>query len=212
MCKIICNITYSCGHTEPWVSPRSSQIDADGARKRGEKDPMCLIPGHCWVFGNVRQIKLIDTLLCTTCFVAQTRKRKDVSAEQRAAMISKAKRDADFHSSCARKHIVESEERSQLDEVDISRISEATDVAVERLGFSFSDAQMQSWHFEDLLQVVIGLPFLDKDRLVGKFASEAEKKFGAADVKWFYELSTTNRNFGDSFRKGLKNPDVLDEP
>ncbi|KAI1422773.1 hypothetical protein F5Y12DRAFT_595382 [Xylaria sp. FL1777] len=212
MCKIVCNVTYSCGHTEPWVTPRSCQFDAEGNRKRTEEDPMCLIPGHCWAFGSVRQINIVDELLCSTCFIAKTEGRRDISAKARENMISKATREAKFHSRCAKSHIKEAEERSQLRDISVSRIDRATGGALKRLDLAFSDAQMEHWHFAELLQIVIGLPFLNKERLVGKFASEAEKKFDVGDVRDLYELSTKYRKFGDYFRKGLKNPSVLDEP
>ncbi|KAI0433250.1 hypothetical protein F5Y09DRAFT_91423 [Xylaria sp. FL1042] len=210
MCKIICNVTYRCGHVEPWVNPRSCQFDPRGNRKRGEEDPLCLIPGHCWAFGNVRKINIFDKLQCSLCFICKTEQREDISDERRGNMISKACKDAYFQSYWAEKHINEAERRSMLGEIDTSRINKATNLAFKRLDFAFANAQMRSWHFAELLEIIMGLPFLDKEKLVGKFASKAEKKLNAEHIRWFYELSMMGRNFGDSFRKGLNNPIVLD--
>ncbi|KAI1128232.1 hypothetical protein F5Y10DRAFT_241183 [Nemania abortiva] len=70
---------------------------------------------------------------------------------------------------------------------------------------------MEEHHFAELFQITIGLPLLDKGRLVEKFAGKIEENFGPKDVKYFYELSTKYRNWGDEFRKGLKDPSVLDK-
>ncbi|TGJ80612.1 hypothetical protein E0Z10_g8151 [Xylaria hypoxylon] len=210
MCKIICNITYGCGHTAPWVNPRACQYDAEGTRKLLEKDPLCLIYRHCRNFGSVRQISTFDEMLCSSCFITQIEERKDVSAKAKENIISNSKKYADFHSQCAQKHIAETDKESQLGDMGVLYIEKVTGVALKRLNLSFSDKQMRTHHFEELLQIVMGLPFLDKDRLVARFASQVEKKFGAEDVKYFYELSMKGRNFGDYFRNGLKDPSVLD--
>ncbi|KAI1347231.1 hypothetical protein F5Y01DRAFT_307719 [Xylaria sp. FL0043] len=212
MCNIICNVTYRCGHVEPWVKPRECQFDAQGNRKWGEKDPLCLIPGHCWAFGSVRKINIVDDKFqCSLCFICKTEDRKDITDEQREKMVSSAARNAFFHSRSAENHINEAERRSILEEIAVSRINKATNIALRRLDFAFADAQMRPWHFEELLQIVMGLPFLDKPKLVGKFASKAEKKFDTKHVRRFYEVSMTGRNFGESFRAGLKKPGVLDD-
>ncbi|RYC63618.1 hypothetical protein CHU98_g2595 [Xylaria longipes] len=211
MCKIICNVSYSCGHIEPWVQPRACQFDAQNQRKSSKKDPLCLMHGHCLDFGRVRQISVSDELFCSACYIDKLKaKIKDKDAREKA--IEQAKANATRASNSARKFIEESEKRSRLEELPLSYIKKVTDVALKRLDISFSDAQMQFYHFEELLQIVIGLPFLDKDQLVGKFARKVEGKFEPNEVRHFYKLAIENRNFGDSFRKGLKKPDVLDEP
>ncbi|KAI0438881.1 hypothetical protein F4803DRAFT_564912 [Xylaria telfairii] len=165
MCKVICNISYRCGHVEPWAQPRACELDAKEARDKA---------------------------------------------------IERAKLNKIRASTNARKSIEEAEKRSCLDELPVSYIEKVTDVALKRLDIAFLDGQMQIYHFEELLQIIIGLPFLDKDQLVGKFASKVESdetgRFGPKEIKRFYALSIEHRNFGDSFRKSLKKPDVLDEP
>ncbi|KAI1298627.1 hypothetical protein F5Y03DRAFT_397996 [Xylaria venustula] len=193
MCKIICN------------------IDLEGNRKRGEEDALCLIPGHCWAFGIVRKTNIVDELLCSACFITQTKKREDLSDNTKKRMISKATIDAEFHSTHAEKHIKDAEKKSKGD-INAARIAKVTDLALERLEFAFADEQMQSWHFEELLQIIASLPFLNKKKLIRKFAKEAEEKFDAEDITWFYELSMESRDFGNGFRQGLKNPNVLNAP
>ncbi|KAI0972925.1 hypothetical protein F4678DRAFT_478166 [Xylaria arbuscula] len=211
MCKIICNVTYRCGHKEPWVSPRTCQIDLEGNRKWGDKDPMCLIPGHCWAFGSVRQINIVDELLCSACFIAQTKERKGLSANTQTCMISKATKDAKYHSSRAEKFITDAEKKS-TGNMSAARIARVNDLALERIDFAFADEQMQPWHFAELLQIIADLPFLNKKKLARKFAKEAEKKSDDDDITWFYEVSMENRDLGHGFRQGLKNPSVLDQP
>ncbi|KAI0101814.1 hypothetical protein GGR51DRAFT_574444 [Nemania sp. FL0031] len=215
MCKIICNITYKCGHTEPFVSRRSCQYDRHGAAKAPSKDPLCLLYTHCWEFGRVRQISLSDRLLCSACYIARTEDRKDISEESRMARIKSTKADAEFHSSKAQQFISESETRARLEHLPIEYINDVTNVALERLDIAFQDDQMREYHFEELLQIIIGLPFLDKGRLVEKFAGKIEERFGggsaAKKMKHYYELSKKYRNFGDNFQKGLKDPSVLDK-
>ncbi|KAI1364689.1 hypothetical protein F5Y08DRAFT_353376 [Xylaria arbuscula] len=208
MCKIIANVTYKCGHTEPWVTPRGCQFDAEGVRKRGKHDPLCLIPGHCWVFGNVRLIKVDDNRQCSACFASKIEKQKGLSKEARATAIAKAKTSAESHSTCAQEHIIEADNKSQLMEVPKSRINKATEVALQQLESSFKDAQMETHHYAELLQIIIGLPFLDKGRLVKRFAALAEKKLTTEDLKWLYELSVKERNFGDYFRQGVCNAEA----
>ncbi|KAI0454483.1 hypothetical protein F5B21DRAFT_504388 [Xylaria acuta] len=211
MCKIICKVLYSCGHTEPWVQPRACQFDAEGHLKPGAKDPLCLLWGHCWDFGRVREINISDGMLCSACYVDKL-KVKITDENVRKKAIEKAKSNAARSSKSARKCTEEAEKRSRLQELPLSYIEKVTGVALKRLDLAFADAQMEAHHFGELLQVVIGLPFLNKDQLVGKFAGKVEENFGPKEVKDFYKLSIKHRNFGDSFRKGLKKPDVLDEP
>ncbi|GAW15702.1 hypothetical protein ANO14919_051210 [Xylariales sp. No.14919] len=210
MCKIISNVTYGCSHIEPWVEPRACQYGAEGARKPPQKDPLCLIYPHCRRLGNVRQINIFDQMLCSACYIAQTQKRKNISAQVKEKIVSKAEKKAGFHAKCARKHIADSEKDSRLEHLDVSYINRVTDVALKRLDIAFSDEQMEPHHFEELLQIVMGLPLLFKDRLIRKFACRVEQNFEAEDVRYFYELSMKHRNFGRDFRNGLKNPSVLD--
>ncbi|KAF2969902.1 hypothetical protein GQX73_g3726 [Xylaria multiplex] len=210
MCKIICNVAYSCGHIEPWVNPRTCQYDALGDRKLAEKNPLCLIYRHCRFFGDVRQINISDDMLCSNCFITETKGRKDLPAKAKENMIFAARKDTAFHSQAAQKNIAEADKSSQLKDLSISYINKVTDIALTRLDLAFSDAQMEPHHFDELLQIMMGLPFLDKDRLVGKFANKVEARFGAEDVRHFYKLSMKGRNFGDYFRDGLKDPSVLD--
>ncbi|KAH8158296.1 hypothetical protein CIB48_g9946 [Xylaria polymorpha] len=137
---------------------------------------------------------------------------KIIDKDARDKAIERAKSNKIRVSKSAQKGIEEAEKRSRLDELPLSYIKKVTGVALKRLDIAFLDEQMQIYHFEELLQIIIGLPFLDKDQLVGKFASKVEEKFGPKEIKRFYKLSIEYRNFGDSFSKGLKNPDVLDEP
>ncbi|KAJ2987877.1 hypothetical protein NUW58_g4269 [Xylaria curta] len=209
MCKIICNVIYSCGHTEPWVSPRACQFDADGTRKPLARDPLCLLYGRCLNFGRVRQVKITDSLLCTTCFVKRTNAREDLSPGQRERIVNFAERVAARHAQYAQNHIDEAERRSRLKNLSWAYIDEATDKALLRLDMAFADEEMEFHHFEELLQIAIGLPLVDKGKLVTKFASKVEEKFGPEEVNHFHQLSVNNRNFGDEFLEGLQNPTVV---
>ncbi|KAI0485654.1 hypothetical protein F4859DRAFT_511849 [Xylaria cf. heliscus] len=212
MCQIICNVAYACGHTELWLKPRACQFDARGNRKSGKKDPLCLIYGHCWEFGRVRFLNISDkSFQCTPCHIKQL-EVKIKNGEARARAIEKARRNEARWSMEARLLIEEAERRSRLEDLPLGYIDKVTNVAMNRLDRAFSDAQMETYHFEELLQIMIGLPFLDKGRLVRKFARKAEQKFGPEEVRRFYELAVEYRNFGESFRRGLKKPDVLDKP
>ncbi|KAI1153272.1 hypothetical protein F4825DRAFT_449672 [Nemania diffusa] len=211
MCQIICNVTYRCGHTEPRVESRDCQFIDRGHRKRTAKDPLCLLYRHCSEFGRVRQISITDSLLCSTCFISKLTGQENLSSRARKNKIDATRKNAARHSNHAEKCIAESEKRARLEDLPIAYINKVSEVALRRLDIAFSDAQMNTCHFEDLLQIVIGLPFLDKGRLVEKFAGKIEQKLGTGEMKHFYELSMKYRNFGDEFRKGLKNPSVLDE-
>ncbi|KAJ8129851.1 hypothetical protein O1611_g3779 [Lasiodiplodia mahajangana] len=211
MCKIICNITYKCGHTEPWVTRRTCQYNSNGTPKSPAKEPLCLLYTHCWEFGRVRQVNIADRLLCSACFIAKTKDREDLSEELRTARIDGAEKDAAFHAGKARDFIAEANGRAQLEHLPTEYIKRVSNVALKRLDIAFSDEQMKEHHFAELLQIIVGLPFLDKDRLIEKFAGKIEEKFGPKKVKEFYELSMKYRNFGDEFRKGLKAPGVLDK-
>ncbi|KAI3327665.1 hypothetical protein HD806DRAFT_549610 [Xylariaceae sp. AK1471] len=153
-------------------------------------------------------------MACSECFISSTKKRCDISSEAKENIIYKAKESADFHANCAAKLTTESYKRAQVEDIPIEAVRKVTVIALKRLDESFSDAQMERYHFEELLQIVVGLPLLDKAKLVGKFASKIEQKFGAEEgvVKNFYELSKKDRiDFREEFRKGLKNPSVLDK-
>ncbi|KAJ8116265.1 hypothetical protein ONZ43_g4477 [Nemania bipapillata] len=211
MCKIVCNITYRCGHTEPWVESRACQLDEKRQRKPTAKDPLCLLYRHCSEFGRVRQVKLADKLLCNTCFISSLNERNGMDPKSRESMIRKARDSAEFHANFAKKCIAESEKRARLGALPIEYINKVSRVALERLDIAFADPQMEPHHFEELLQVIVGLPFLDKGPLVEKFAGKIEQKLGSKKMRYFYALSMKYRNFGDEFRKGLKNPTGLDK-
>ncbi|KAI1112745.1 hypothetical protein F5Y14DRAFT_463155 [Nemania sp. NC0429] len=212
MCRIIYNVTYSCGHTEPWTGARACQFDAHYVRKPEAEDPLCLLYGHCAEFGRVRQISLSDETLCSNCFIDYVENQEDIDDVARILKIQRVRKSADFHSRTAQSAITDSGLRSRLDDLPRRYVKKVTRVALKRLDIAFSDAQMQPHHFEELFQIIVSLPSLRTDLLVEKFAYKIEKKFVTEVVKHFYALSTTFGDFGDHFRKGLKKPGVLDSP
>ncbi|KAI1196021.1 hypothetical protein F5X97DRAFT_325961 [Nemania serpens] len=212
MCRIIYNVTYSCGHTEPWVEARACQFDAQGRRKPEAEDPLCLLYGHCAEFGKVRQVSLADETLCSDCFIHYVEAREDISEIARIIQINRVQKTADFHSRTAQSAIVDSELRARLEDLPARYVKKVTRIALKRLDIAFSDAQMQPYHFEELFQIIVGVPCLHTNRLVEKFACRIERKFITEAVKHFYEYSMRFGDFGNDFRNGLKRPSVLDRP
>ncbi|KAI1165430.1 hypothetical protein F5B18DRAFT_649672 [Nemania serpens] len=212
MCQIIFNVTYSCGHTEPWIEARACQFDAQERRKPEAEDPLCLLYGHCAEFGKVRQISLSDETLCSNCFIDYVEAREGIDEMARIIQIDRVRKSADFHSRTAQSHFTDSELRSRLKDLPARYVKKVTKIALKRLDIAFSDAQMQPFHFEELFQIIVGLPSLQTDRLVEKFAYKIEQKFVTEVVKHFYEFSLRFGDFGNDFRNGLKKPNALHQP
>ncbi|KAI1187845.1 hypothetical protein F5B17DRAFT_452564 [Nemania serpens] len=209
MCQIICNITHSCGHIEPWVGARACQFDAWERRKPEEKDPFCLLYGHCAEFGKVRQISLSDETLCSDCFIDYVDARKDIDEIARIIQIDRVRKSADSHALTAQSYITNSALRSRLEDLPTRYVRKVTRVALKRLNIAFSDAQMEPYHFEELFQIIVGLPSIRTDLLVQKFAYKIEEKFVMEVVKHIYEFSMRFGDFGDEFRKGLTRANVI---
>ncbi|KAI1179494.1 hypothetical protein F4777DRAFT_574800 [Nemania sp. FL0916] len=209
MCKIISNVTYACGHKEPWTQARSCQLDAHGTRK-ANMNPLCLIWGHCPNFGIVRQISLAeDKMLCSRCFVTKLQNLPNMAPEIKERRIQSAKNTAELHARNAESTIAASERRARLEDLPTGYIDKVTGVALKRLEMAFSDKEMEFRHFGELVQIIVALPLVDKAQLVKKFAGLVEERFGARDVRHFYKLSMQYRNFGNEFLAGLHNPDVI---
>ncbi|KAI1320754.1 hypothetical protein F5Y16DRAFT_405499 [Xylariaceae sp. FL0255] len=224
MCRIISDVTYRCGHVQPWCIPRDCEYNSDGSRRQGAGNPLCILPSsECDNFGFLRVIKLSDNRVCTDCHVADLRNpgspshRAELSAANREEMITKIKMNTQNHVISAKNLTAQSEKRAQLLEMPPETIDMATRYASLRIRrvFETEDAQFKERHFEDLLQIIKGVPLLNKARLVGEFAALTEvrlhgTKFADNDIRYYYDVTKKDRDFGDEFRKGLSRPEVLD--
>ncbi|KAI1269784.1 hypothetical protein F5Y18DRAFT_422734 [Xylariaceae sp. FL1019] len=209
MCKIIAEVEYSCGHVENCVSLRTCQFKSDGTHKVGAEDPLCLLYSKskgkkfCWLMGRVRIIQATEKrMLCAPCYVADVNTR-DLPAADKKRMIHKALANADFHASHSKRHIVESEKKAHLETPDVD---EVTAIALSRLSKSFEDPDLTISSCAELLQIIMGLPLVNKQLLVMSFAIQLGKKYNN-DKKVmanFYEMSKTKNDWGEAFCMGWR--------
>ncbi|KAI0154340.1 hypothetical protein GGR57DRAFT_512308 [Xylariaceae sp. FL1272] len=207
MCKIIAVVEYSCGHSEPCVNLRTCQFKSVGTHKSRVDDPLCLLYSEakgarfCWLMGRVRTIQATEKkMVCAACYTANVDKR-DLPAVDKKKMIHKALMNAEFHASRAKELITESEKSARLESPDIS---EVTAIALSRLSKSFEDPDLTISSCAELLQIIMGLPLVNKHLLVMSFAIQLGKKSGN-DKKVmtdFYELSKTKNDWGEAFCVG----------
>jgi hypothetical protein len=223
MCIIICDVSYSCGHSEPCTYPRTCQFDFNGYLKSPEEDPLCLFGNHCseLVGGSVRRIHMDDPDmgLCSECFAWDTRQRDHLSVRAIRGVVRASNEEAEWHARRAEEIVAESEAEREWrprleDKADLAvYVAEVSDLALERLEtVSFGDFQMEDHSFDELLRVILALPaFIDKHALVKAFANYVECRYPGDGVRMevYHNIciqTVPGHDFGPAFWEGLEHP------